>query len=337
MKFHVNAKGEAGKCSATKGGCPFGGEAEHFTSPEAARTAYEQKQTELYGDINAAQKDLSRYGADSAVFRTWSKIHSDFKTNTDGVKRVLANDKGATVLAPWRGPKVLEELNRLNGFQPDQEPTGPMAGWTMTENSLDLSKVRIGERYYDKFGSAYVVEAHVRGLYAELNPLDESGNPLGAPGRGPVKVSADKNAPEKFRKLVNLQDSGKYTDGAGGFSESKAIKPLPESGSWPKAVSAQVTYYDENEKLQTIELVAPVARLTDAKRIELARQLWAFTGKDPQRFEDVSDKDKLHWANQKIMRRSNFEWKTDQWGVSFTHDMGGGSRGPDSIKLVELN
>jgi hypothetical protein len=40
-KFHINGKGEAGKCSATKGGCPFGGESEHFTSPEAAREAYE--------------------------------------------------------------------------------------------------------------------------------------------------------------------------------------------------------------------------------------------------------------------------------------------------------
>jgi len=42
MKFHVNAAGEAGKCKATKGNCPFGGEAEHFTSAEAAREHYEK-------------------------------------------------------------------------------------------------------------------------------------------------------------------------------------------------------------------------------------------------------------------------------------------------------
>lgn len=44
MKYHVNKKGEAGECGATKGNCPFGSESEHFTSPEAARSAYEERQ-----------------------------------------------------------------------------------------------------------------------------------------------------------------------------------------------------------------------------------------------------------------------------------------------------
>lgn len=41
-KYHVNAAGEAGPCRATKGGCPFGGEDEHYSSPEAARAAFEE-------------------------------------------------------------------------------------------------------------------------------------------------------------------------------------------------------------------------------------------------------------------------------------------------------
>lgn len=40
-KFHVNDKGESGQCRATQGGCPFGGEAQHYSSPEIARQAYE--------------------------------------------------------------------------------------------------------------------------------------------------------------------------------------------------------------------------------------------------------------------------------------------------------
>lgn len=40
-KFHVNDSGEPGKCSAEKGGCPFGGDAQHYASPEDARTAFE--------------------------------------------------------------------------------------------------------------------------------------------------------------------------------------------------------------------------------------------------------------------------------------------------------
>lgn len=40
-KYHVNDKGESGQCRAEKGGCPFGGEAQHYSSPEVARQAYE--------------------------------------------------------------------------------------------------------------------------------------------------------------------------------------------------------------------------------------------------------------------------------------------------------
>ena len=290
----------------------------------------------MYGDLDAAGESLAEFGADSNVFRTWSKIHADFKSNSNGKKTVLVNGGGrGTILVPWHGPKVLDRLKEIEADD-KQEPTAPMAGWTMTENTLDLNVVRVGERYYDKEGSAYIVEAVARNSYAEMNPLDESGNPLGTPGRGVIKVSSDRNSPDKFKKLVNLQDSGKYSDGVAGYSESKAIKDLPASGAWPKAVSAQITYYDEANDLKTIELVAPLNRLTDAKRIEVGRQLWAFTGKDPKRFEDVPDRDKLQWINQRIMRRSNFSWKTDEYGVSFTHDSGSGGRKPGTIKLVDL-
>jgi len=37
----LNAKGEAGKCRAAKGKCPFGSVDEHYDTPEAARKAYE--------------------------------------------------------------------------------------------------------------------------------------------------------------------------------------------------------------------------------------------------------------------------------------------------------
>lgn len=40
-KYHVNDRGESGQCRAEKGGCPFGGEAQHYSSPEVARQAYE--------------------------------------------------------------------------------------------------------------------------------------------------------------------------------------------------------------------------------------------------------------------------------------------------------
>lgn len=41
-KIHVNLKtGETGQCEAEKGGCPFGGDDQHYTSETAAREAYD--------------------------------------------------------------------------------------------------------------------------------------------------------------------------------------------------------------------------------------------------------------------------------------------------------
>ncbi len=40
-KYHINAKGEARVCSAQGDNCPFGGELEHYSTPEDARKAYE--------------------------------------------------------------------------------------------------------------------------------------------------------------------------------------------------------------------------------------------------------------------------------------------------------
>lgn len=41
MKFHINTKGEAGECGASKGDCPFGSKEEHYDSLELARKAFE--------------------------------------------------------------------------------------------------------------------------------------------------------------------------------------------------------------------------------------------------------------------------------------------------------
>lgn len=45
-KFHVNGAGETGKCSAQEGNCPFGGSDQHHDTPEKARAAYEESQSD---------------------------------------------------------------------------------------------------------------------------------------------------------------------------------------------------------------------------------------------------------------------------------------------------
>lgn len=44
MSFHINAKGEAGKCHAEKGGCPFGNTEEHYATAAEVQKAFENTQ-----------------------------------------------------------------------------------------------------------------------------------------------------------------------------------------------------------------------------------------------------------------------------------------------------
>lgn len=55
--YHINSKGEAGVCRATKGNCPFGSQDEHYTNADDARQAFEAKMT---GETLQVHKKLYR-------------------------------------------------------------------------------------------------------------------------------------------------------------------------------------------------------------------------------------------------------------------------------------
>lgn len=345
MKFHINDKGEAGKCGAEKGKCPFGDQSEHYTSAAAARTAYEAKQA-AFASLAAARSDLETYGENASVFNQWSKIHADFKTNSDGVRKVLVNGAGlGTILTPWHGPKVLEQLLKESSIEkaPQIEPTPNMAGWTMTADVMDLERTEIGDRYYDKFGSAFEVakvDKDARGVTtaAKMRVLDDNGTPIEAVSASGILVGSNTNKASKFYKLTNLQQLNGYTDTIPGVSSSNAITELPKGpNQYPYAAIASLTYAGQDNSPKTIQLITPLgSRLTDKKRIALGRELWAYTGKDPQRYEDVSDEAKLKWANQRIMRQKNFAFDNDGDTVSYSHDNGSGLKDVKNFKLVKL-
>lgn len=342
-KFHINNNGEAGVCGAEKGKCPFGGPAEHFTSAAAAREAYEKKQTAEQDSFSSTEKLLAEFGANSAIFRSWGEIHRDFKTSTDGVRRVMVMSSRGSALVPWQGPKILERyedtLEKIKILESQQElaanPPSSFVGYSPAVNPIDLDKVEPGDRFYDLDGTAYIAESYEKDARkVTMNPLDDDGQPLGTPGKGAIPVSDSRNA-GRFYKLVKLNPNN-YVDTVGGIRESKAVKELPASGRFDRAVSAVVQYRDEADKPQTMELIAQIDRMSDKRRIELARQLWTYTGQDPKRFEDATDEQKLHWANQRIMRRRNLRWTNKDGYISYEHDQGGGSRDASSMKLVEI-
>lgn len=342
-KFHINNNGEAGACGAVKGNCPFGGPDEHFTSAGAAREAYEKKQSAEEGAFLATEKLIAEFGENSALFRSWSLIHRDFKVTTDGVRKVMVLGPRGSTLVPWQGPKALERyedtLEKIKILESQQElaanPPSSFAGYSPAVNPIDLDKVEPGDRFYDLDGTAYIAESYEKASRTvTMNPLDDNGQPLGTPGKGAIPVSDSRNA-GRFYKLVKLNPNN-YVDTVGGSSESKAVKDLPASGRFDRAVSAVVQYRDEAGNPQTMELIAQVDRMSDKRRIELARQLWTYTGQDPRRFEDATDEQKLHWANQRIMRRRNLRWTNKDGYISYQHDQGGGSRDASSMKLIEI-
>lgn len=57
-KFHINSKGEPGRCSAQHGGCPFGSEDEHYATREGASAAYERSMSD--GTIQTLTKAPTR-------------------------------------------------------------------------------------------------------------------------------------------------------------------------------------------------------------------------------------------------------------------------------------
>ena len=58
LRYHINARGEPGACSAASGKCPFGDiESEHYDSPEAAQEAFE-KSMEAKGWIKSIRKEV---------------------------------------------------------------------------------------------------------------------------------------------------------------------------------------------------------------------------------------------------------------------------------------
>jgi hypothetical protein len=99
-KFHVNSKGEPGKCSAQHGGCPFGGESDHHSSPEDARKAFEQANAEATFPVKSPRKistlsQLAKISGDAEILMEAAENGSDrtfrnLAANPDATKEALA-------------------------------------------------------------------------------------------------------------------------------------------------------------------------------------------------------------------------------------------------------
>lgn len=90
-KYHINTKtGNPGACSAAPGGCPFGGDSNHFESEQEARTAYEERNTSTPQPTLAKkpQVRLENRAAKHTLAKTWNEVPKE--VSTDGLKNASA-------------------------------------------------------------------------------------------------------------------------------------------------------------------------------------------------------------------------------------------------------
>ena len=119
-KYHVNpATGNPGVCRAQKN-CPFGGEADHYSTREEAREAYEKSQQlkddhvealqKVYDNLLAASWEMSRDHNANFSRREWTAINSRLASAKETLERAKAEQasRGSVKFVPPRGESPSE-------------------------------------------------------------------------------------------------------------------------------------------------------------------------------------------------------------------------------------
>ncbi len=124
--FHINTEtGNAGKCSATQGKCPFGSADNHFSSEEAARAAFEAN----HSTFAQSEKDLSTMLPEwhgkitSALERKIAKKWAEDSLFLAGVKSGTIETKFENI-EEFLSPPIYAIRDRGTWFVPLSEVTG---------------------------------------------------------------------------------------------------------------------------------------------------------------------------------------------------------------------
>lgn len=150
VKYHVNNDGETGKCSATKGGCPFGDDAQHFPNPEAARKSYETSMAaqtvatvSKHDKITADNYDASRFGGFS-----YDEITFDEERIREQIREeTLA---GRSNISPERLERDVDYMLRMKKVKWDAEARkGPVKAG---DKKVPLRLVPVGSNISSTYG-----------------------------------------------------------------------------------------------------------------------------------------------------------------------------------------
>lgn len=181
-KFHINTKGEPGRCSAEVQ-CPFGEDSDHYSSPERAREAFETLQkaneiatlskaapakeyyksepnfglfTEKDPQARAATKELGYYGPEPEWMEGFEKTYSNYFPETKPEIIDVIDTYEGKMAVVWQ-PYSLNPEDR--NLQRD--------GWAVREVSL----VSMNDGF--RFGSLRISPSNGEAAIARVAEIDE--------------------------------------------------------------------------------------------------------------------------------------------------------------------
>lgn len=211
MRYHINpATGEPGRCSAKNGGCPFGGENEHYTSPEAAREAFEASNSDSTFSMSLKDMNsLAKTANDSQVIAGIIAKGSDRTLNNLAKNPNLTPQDVKTALAKTRNPAVRANLLVANNGPAElMEPADLeeiLAKLPAKEQHSTTAFYRNGDKIARLVNNPYLTDEH----YEQV--INSSRIPAGLKNRFAIILGDDnKISPQKTRAFIEAANWRNY-------------------------------------------------------------------------------------------------------------------------------
>lgn len=135
--FHVNPNtGEAGKCEAHNGKCPFGKVEEHFTSAEAARENYEEKMAEK--SLPTVTKSTTSKTDGRSTRNDWADLEI-YRSKIGKYDEVFVHPQGKiAIIHDARGMEVFKDGKRAKTSGTPNDLRAGRGAWKMVKGSNDV-------------------------------------------------------------------------------------------------------------------------------------------------------------------------------------------------------
>lgn len=239
-RFHINNNGDAGTCRAATGACPFGGEADHYETPEEARAAFEREMggafqkmsreevaeiaealTMRFQQYVALRDDLGRHRAErnrEAFDATVRQLRYYEARNWHGV--TLKESYPALYQRACRG---IAAKRRAEGIQAPVPTPRPQ---TAPASAPERRRLTVPEMQPLQRPQAPAPAPKAQGLDSRMSGFEE----IDAPLRPEPKPSPTARARKKLSQLSNRV---RHPYGARKRKEEEAPKRTPKGDSGP--------------------------------------------------------------------------------------------------------